>query len=110
MYFRSRDALNHGQLKGVDQDTATELCTIEFDDSKPLITLMPKREYREKYGKSPDRADSGIMLLEVARRKGFRLAPIGQTVIRHDDWERMVDRTQAVFETADYGVEELEIA
>lgn len=108
MYFRAWDALNHHQLKGIDKDTAAELCTIEYDDSKSLIKIQDKAEYKEKFGKSPDLADSGIMLLEVARQKGFRLSLLGQTVVRHQDYEQQVKLTQQVYETVDYTEEEVE--
>ena len=111
MYFRSRNALNSQQLKGIDNETATELCTLEFDDSKPLMVLMPKADYKMRFGKSPDFADSGVMLLEVARRKGFTLAPVGQTVHKHSEWSDEVKKTQEVYEevaTQGYGEEEFE--
>lgn len=109
MYFRARDALNHDQLAGIDNETAVELCTLEFDDSKSLIVLQSKRDYKERFGKSPDFGDSGVMLVEVARRKGFRLAPIGQTMNRMEDWDAHVQATQEVFATADYSPEEDEL-
>ena len=109
MYFRSRNSLNSSQLKGIDRETAKELCSLEFDDSKPLMALMPKADYKALFGKSPDFADSGVMLLEVARRKGFKLAPVGQTVHKHNDWTEQVKQVQAVYEevaTGGYSEEE----
>jgi len=111
MYFRSRNSLNSGQLKGIDTATAKELCSIEFNDSKPLMALMAKADYKLLFGQSPDFADSGVMLLEVARRKGFTLAPVGQTVHKHNDWTDEVKKTQSVYEevaTNGYGSEEFE--
>lgn len=109
MYFRSRNALNSNQLKGIDNETAKELCSIEFDDSKPLITLISKTDYKAMFGKSPDLADSGIMLLEVARRKGFRLSAVGQTVHRGKEWDAVVAKTQEVYyDKAKYADEEIE--
>jgi hypothetical protein len=45
------------------------------------------------------------MLLEAARRKGFRLAAIGQTVTRLQDWGQMFRAVQEVHATADYSEE-----
>jgi len=108
MYFRSGNALRSDQLRGIDLETAKELCSLEFDDSKPLITMLSKEDYRKLYGKSPDLADSAVMLLEVARLKGFRLAPVGQTIRRQGKWQEVVDKTQAVYESVAYSDEDIE--
>ena len=105
MWFRSRDALNAGQLRGIDPETALELCNRLFDDSGKRIKLQKKKDYKEMFGKSPDLADSLVMLLEVARRKGFRLAAVGQTVNKMLDWSEMFKSAQAVHATADYSEE-----
>jgi hypothetical protein len=106
MHFRARNCLNADQLKGIDTETAKELCSIEFDDSKPLIVMMDKKDYKKKYGKSPDLGDSAIMTLEVARKKGFRLAPVGHTVTRTGSFDKEVEKAMAVFESVDYSEEE----
>lgn len=98
MYFRSRNALNSKQLKGIDKETAKELCSMEFDDSKPLIVLMAKADFKLRFGFSPDFSDTLGILVEVARRKGFTLAPVGQTVHKHSEWSTEVQKTQDVYE------------
>lgn len=109
MFFRSRNALNSEQLKGIDVETAKELCSIEFDDSKPLIVVVSKTDYKTLFGKSPDWADCGVMTLEVARRKGFRLTAVGKTVTRGADWQNLVEKTQSVYDDKDkYATEELD--
>lgn len=108
MHFRSRDALNHGQLKGIDQETARELCDRTFDDTKRLTFIEPKDDYKKRHsGISPDLGDSLVMLLEVARMRGFILAPVGKTANRVQDWSVTVRKTQAVYHEIDYAQEEL---
>lgn len=107
MYFRAKGATESGQLKGIDMDTATELTTLEWSDVRPdgtgkLITLMDKAEYKKKFSISPDLSDSGVMLHEVARIKGFKLAAVGQTVHRVEEFEKTVQKTQAVYEDVNY--------
>ena len=106
MYFRSANAVKSGQLKGIDKDTAQELVTIEFGDSKPKIVLMKKEDYKKKFGKSPDYADTAIMLVELARRLGFRLAAIGQTINRGVDFSKTLNKVQDVYTNVDYSPEE----
>lgn len=108
MYFRARDMLNHGQLRGIDRETAVELCTIEFDDSARRLKLQSKKDYRKKFRRSPDLADSAVLVCEVARIRGLRLVPIGETQSRYADFDQMVQDTQAVFANAGYEPEALE--
>jgi hypothetical protein len=106
MYFRAANAVKSGQLKGIDRETAKELVTIEFDDSKPKIVLMAKEEYRKKFGKSPDFSDCLVELLEVARRLGFRLAAVGETINKGKEFSEVVAKTNDVYATVDYSAEE----
>ncbi len=99
--------MDHGQLKGIDDDTAQELCNIEFEDlagdgrSKPIV-LMAKKDYKAKFGKSCDFADTLCGLVEVARRKGFRLVPQGRTQERLQDADLDVRRSLEIYESVDY--------
>lgn len=102
MHFRARDAVNSGQLKGVDKESAIELCNREFDDSKKKIKLQSKQEYKQKFGKSPDLGDTLVMLMEMGRKMGFRLAPMGQTIQKFDEWDLKVKQTQSVYADVDY--------
>jgi len=108
MHFRTRDAMNSGQLKGIDRETAIELCNREFDDSGKRIRLMKKLEYRQKFGKSPDFGDSGVIILEVARKRGFKLAAVGQTINRSFEWDKIVEHTQEVYSGDGFVEEEYE--
>lgn len=108
MFFRARDFLNHGQLRGVDRSTALELCTLEFDDSGRRIKLQSKREYKKLFRRSPDLADCAVLCCEVARQRGLKLVPQGETVARYQDFESMAADCQAVFANATYGPEELD--
>jgi hypothetical protein len=68
--------------------------------------MVSKADYKLLFGKSPDLADSGVMLLEVARRKGFRLTAVGQTVHRGADWDKIVAKTREVYDTNNQYAEE----
>lgn len=106
MWFRSRDAVNAGQLKGIDAETSVELTNRLFDDSGKRIKLQKKKDYKEMFGKSPDLADTIVGIVEVARLRGFRIAAVGQTVARLQDWSQMFRQVQEVHATADYSEED----
>lgn len=108
MFFRSRDLLNHGQLRGVDRETAIELCTLEFDDSSRRIKLQSKKDYRKKFRRSPDLADCAVLCCEIARIKGLRLVPQGETVQRYQEFEQVAQNCQDVFATVTYSPEEFD--
>lgn len=98
MFLFARSALQSGQLKGIDKPTATEMCSLEVDDSKAKITIQSKEDYRSSHGgRSTDKADSLVMLLEVARRKGFQLTAVGQTATVQEDWNKEVKSAQEIY-------------
>jgi len=106
MYYRTRSAIESSQMKGLDKDTAAELSTLEYSDTRPdgsikPITLMDKKEYRVKFNKSPDLADCFVQLIEVARLRGFSLTARGNTIQTLVEADKEAQVAQAVYETAD---------
>ena len=108
MYFRARAALDAKQLRGFDPETAQEICTISFDDSKSLIVLVSKIDYKKQFGCSPDLSDSVVVLIEVARRLGFKIKALGHTIDKVEVFDRMAETTNAVYATSDFAEEEVE--
>lgn len=98
MYFYSRSCVSSGQMKGIDQETASELCGIKFDSSRKRTVVQDKHEYRaEHQDRSPDRSDSLVMLPEVARRRGFRLKALGETKKVIEEVAIDVNKAQEVY-------------
>jgi hypothetical protein len=106
MFFRARDALNSGQLKGIDTETATELCGIEFDDRKQRLVLMAKKDYKLKFGKSCDLADCAVMCVEVARLLGFKVQAVGESAKAEKESDELWKAGQALYESPGYVEEE----
>lgn len=107
MFYRSRALMESGQLKGVDRDTAEELVAIEYSDMRSDGTLKPislldKIEFKKKFGKSCDLADCGVMLTDVARIKGMRLAAMGQTISRDKEFSELVKKAEDVYTDISY--------
>lgn len=106
MFFRTRSAVETEQLRGLDKDCAAELVTLEYIDLRPdgtskPISIQDKGEYKAKFGASCDLADSAVMILEVARQKGFSVSVIGLTTERDDGMDEMMEKTQAVYSESD---------
>jgi len=99
MFLLARSALQSGQLKGIDKDTATEMCSIGVDDKNPAKMLIESKEdYRANHGgHSCDKSDTLVMMLEVARRKGFQLKAVGQTAVVAEDWQKEVKQSQELY-------------
>ena len=99
MFLLARSALQSGQLKGIDIETATEMCSIGVDDSNPTkVVIESKEDYRANHGgRSCDKSDTLVMMLEVARRKGFQLTPVGQTATVAQEWTDEVKKSQELY-------------
>lgn len=99
MYFRSAGGVASGQIKGVDNDTAAELCSIqeitlkEDGAVRSKKALEEKKAYKKRCHKSPDLADAFVMINEVARIKGWAVAAVG-LLAAPDRWESRFEQTQ----------------
>lgn len=97
MYFRSAGGVASGQIKGVDRDTAAELCSIqeltlkEDGAVRSKKALEEKKAYKKRCHKSPDLADAFVMINEVARIKGWSVAAVG-LLAAPDKWETRFEK------------------
>lgn len=77
-WFSVRYTVIGSQLRGLTTETLEEFCQREWDivanDKREIET---KTDMKERIGKSPDLADWAAGILEMARRKGFRIAKLG---------------------------------
>lgn len=117
MHFRSKNACASGQLKGIDKNAEVELCQRIYVDMRkdgttaPRIRLQSKKEYKLLFKLSPDYGDSLVLLLEVARQKGFRLAPTGKTKEIQETVSELHTNADAIYDESEmYGVETFEEA
>lgn len=114
MWFRFRESVFSEQLKGLDADTAEQFCNRLYDNNGNVVKLQPKirdgktgmKSYKSMFGKSPDEADCSVILVEVARIRGFKLSPMGETEKKHEAFEEQTDVTQEVYDSVSYNQEE----
>lgn len=76
LWYVGLEFLKHGQLKGIKPDQAREMKARKYETIKGAeglkIRVESKRDMKLRLSFSPDCADSGFILLDLARHKGFR--------------------------------------
>ena len=98
MFFRSAGGVASGQIKGIDRDTAAELCslqeiTLKEDGAvRSKKALEEKKAYKKRCHKSPDLADAFVMVNEVARIKGWSVAAVG-LLATPNHWETQFEKS-----------------
>ena len=82
LWFASYYVVESGQLRLCPREAMEEACLREWGMSKktgtnrqdPVIDVEPKEKTKQRMGRSPDLWDSLVVALEIARRRGFRIA------------------------------------
>lgn len=87
LWFQAREYTGAGQLRGLDQDCAKQLCAIIYvpEHDSTRRTLEDKKEAKMRLGFSPDDADSTVLCIEAARRAGVPIKQIGFTAQRSEE-------------------------
>ena len=75
LWFTVRYAVMAGQIRGLSEEAMEEFCQREWDRvSGDRIELETKTDMKERIGRSPDLADHVAILVEMARRRGFKIS------------------------------------
>jgi hypothetical protein len=72
LWFVGKEFLRTGQLCGVTEDLAKEMCSRRYDMVKSGTLRMraeSKADLKQRMGASPDLADSAFILLDLARQR-----------------------------------------
>lgn len=76
LWYVGLEFLKHGQLKGIKMDQAREMKARKYETIKGAeglkIRVESKKDMKLRLSFSPDIADAGFVLLDLARQKGFR--------------------------------------
>lgn len=96
LWFMIKEFVQSGQLRGLDEETADELCSREYEWKGKKISLETKKDYKKRMGKengpdgSPDRADALSIIIDVVRF-ALGVTPGSREALEIDDkndWER----------------------
>ena len=81
LWFSVRQVIECGQMRELPEDVMAEGCMREYKMvAGNKFDVEPKDEMRERIGKSPDLMDSCSLIVEGARRHGFRIERLGAEV------------------------------
>lgn len=77
LWFSTRYTIEAGQLVGMTSEILEEGCLREWNRvSGDRIELETKREMKERIGRSPDLMDWLVIIVEMARRRGFQISKL----------------------------------
>jgi hypothetical protein len=78
LWFSVRYTIESGQLRGLTEEVMEEGCMREWRYTKgdKLLEIETKREMKERVGRSPDLFDALSILIEGARRRGFKISKL----------------------------------
>jgi hypothetical protein len=93
-----------GQLKGIPQAAVNQFCSRQYTVKNRKILLETKKEFKKKFGHSPDEADAVAVICEVALQRG--ISP-GTVLAGNDNWDKAVQEINSALEEPEYGPEEL---
>lgn len=105
LWYICRELLTTGQLKGLSQAAVKEFCSRLYEFKSRRYQVEPKSIMKSRLGYSPDHGDSAVILVDVARRNGLKVATItGAPRSMSSDavWEA-AERDVASIAESDYG-------
>ena len=70
LWFSFRLLVQSGQVRGLDEETATEFCRRWYDMKGPYISIETKAKMKERTRRSPDLADNAVIGAELFKRRG----------------------------------------
>lgn len=104
LWYESREFANAGQIQGLDDDTAQELCSRLYDLKSNKISVETKKEMKVRFGRSPDLADAFVVMVELVRRKGG--IPGGKADTKQaEDWIEQCKKHDVASDPSNYLVE-----
>lgn len=69
LWYVGRELIRTGQIRGLDPDTISELCSRTYKEIGQVVQVESKRDMKLRIRKSPDLGDSWAIALEIARQR-----------------------------------------
>lgn len=92
MWFSVRYTIESGQMRELPEDVMLEGCMREYYPvSGNKIEVEPKKDMKERLGRSPDLFDWLAIAVEGARQRGFQINRLGADVPVANDVNKLLD-------------------
>lgn len=76
LWFRYRNRVRNGQVRGLDAATLLEFCQRNYEDrGNGILSLETKRDMKVRTRRSPDLADNAVLSEELFRKRGVMRDP-----------------------------------
>ena len=105
LWYQVRRACERGMIRGMPVEMATEFCARNYEMRGPLIQVEPKSKMKLRMNRSPDFADMGAVMVELATSRGLLPSETVPTKNRFNrEWVKfaraMAPRSEYDYETA----------
>src|SRR5262249_46167022 len=104
-WFFFRLLVQNNQIRGLDEETATEFCRRWYDMKGPYISIETKAKMKDRTRKSPDLADNVVIGAELFRQRGgLRLTKVEYEDGRVSSWAKFQRKRniETSYETVPY--------
>lgn len=92
LWFNFRTAVQNGQVRGLDDETAIEFCKRFYEMRGPLIQIEPKSQMKLRTGKSPDLADACVVLFDLFKKRMGLLSNGRSGEHKRAQWQEIVQK------------------
>src|SRR6516165_2933273 len=105
LWYQVRRCSERGMIRGMPVEMATEFCSRNYEMRGPLIQVEPKTKMKLRMNRSPDYADMGAVMVELAVVRGLLPSDVVPTKNKFNrEWVKfaraMAPRSEYDYETA----------
>lgn len=90
MWLAAQLLLIAGQLRGIDESVIRQLVDMPAELSKGKVQVLTKKEFKRRFGYSPDRAETVLFIIDLLRDRGFKQQNTSEELIIGSMEDRMI--------------------
>lgn len=87
MWMNFQKLMINQQIKGLDESIIEQLIEMPAVKVGEKIKVIEKKEFRKKFGYSPDRAEAALFLIDLALSKGMEQKGVAEVEEHQLDWQ-----------------------
>ena len=101
LWFRVRNLVEGGQLKGLDTETVVQFTSRVYTEKTKKKSVERKDEMKQRIGRSPDDADCVSVLVDLACRRGLVATGVQWRKPKADVWLQEARKVNGVYDVPD---------